>query len=161
MLARTGTVCVGLLSFFAVASTSSWRIRLLLCRRGGGWVVVRFSRRTSVPCAIPFWCAPVFVAEETKRNDATRERADWFSSTYVFNKQVPIAHAEEVEQVFDAISYCKGACVVKMLNAVLGMDMFKKGLQVRAARPRDREGGGRGEDKGEFITFFRESSCKI
>ncbi|CAM9646828.1 unnamed protein product, partial [Laminaria digitata] len=43
--------------------------------------------------------------------------------------QVPIAHAEEVEQVFDAISYCKGACVVKMLNAVLGMDMFKKGLQ--------------------------------
>lgn len=44
--------------------------------------------------------------------------------------QVPIAHAEEVEQVFDAISYCKGACVVKMLNAVLGPDMFKKGLQV-------------------------------
>ncbi|CAN0362558.1 unnamed protein product [Ascophyllum nodosum] len=43
--------------------------------------------------------------------------------------QVPIAHAEEVEQVFDAISYCKGACVVKMLNAVLGMEMFKKGLQ--------------------------------
>ncbi|CAM9808130.1 unnamed protein product [Ectocarpus sp. 4 AP-2014] len=43
--------------------------------------------------------------------------------------QVPIAHAEEVEQVFDAISYCKGACVVKMLNAVLGMDMFKEGLQ--------------------------------
>ena len=32
--------------------------------------------------------------------------------------------------MFDAISYCKGACVVKMLNAVLGMDMFKKGLQV-------------------------------
>lgn len=44
--------------------------------------------------------------------------------------QVLIAHAEEVEQVFDAISYCKGACVVKMLNAVLGPDMFKKGLQV-------------------------------
>lgn len=54
-------------------------------------------------------------------------------------KQVPIAHAEEVEQVFDAISYCKGACVVKMLNAVLGMDMFKKGLQVmtRCTEPLD------------------------
>lgn len=36
--------------------------------------------------------------------------------------------------MFDAISYCKGACVVKMLNAVLGMDMFKKGLQVRRRR---------------------------
>lgn len=51
-------------------------------------------------------------------------------SLFPFLPKVPIAHAEEVEQVFDAISYCKGACVVKMLNAVLGMDMFKKGLQV-------------------------------
>ncbi|CAM9875213.1 unnamed protein product, partial [Discosporangium mesarthrocarpum] len=44
--------------------------------------------------------------------------------------QVPIAHAEEVEQVFDAISYCKGACVVKMLHAVLGHDHFRQGLQA-------------------------------
>lgn len=44
--------------------------------------------------------------------------------------QVPIGHAEEVEQVFDAISYCKGACVVRMLFAVLGKDNFQKGLQI-------------------------------
>ncbi|KAG5192903.1 membrane alanyl aminopeptidase [Tribonema minus] len=44
--------------------------------------------------------------------------------------QVPIAHAEEVEQVFDAISYCKGACVVRMLHSVIGADKFKEGLQV-------------------------------
>lgn len=42
--------------------------------------------------------------------------------------QVPIAHAEEVEQVFDAISYCKGGSVVRMICAVLGMPHFKKGL---------------------------------
>jgi len=30
--------------------------------------------------------------------------------------QVPIHHAEEVEQVFDAISYCKGGCVVRMVR---------------------------------------------
>jgi puromycin-sensitive aminopeptidase len=42
--------------------------------------------------------------------------------------QVPIAHAEEVEQVFDAISYCKGGSVVRMICAVLGMPNFKKGL---------------------------------
>lgn len=43
--------------------------------------------------------------------------------------QVPIAHAEEVEEVFDAISYCKGACVIKMAHAYLGPKYFQKGLQ--------------------------------
>jgi aminopeptidase N len=43
--------------------------------------------------------------------------------------QVPIKHAEEVEEVFDAISYSKGACVIRMLNAVLGEEAFRKGLQ--------------------------------
>ena len=33
---------------------------------------------------------------------------------------VPIKHAEEVDQVFDAISYCKGSTVVNMVAAVLG-----------------------------------------
>ena len=42
--------------------------------------------------------------------------------------QVPIHHAEEVEQVFDAISYCKGGSVVRMIKAVLGMKHFQSGL---------------------------------
>mmetsp|Transcript_17250 Transcript_17250/g.23737 ORF Transcript_17250/g.23737 Transcript_17250/m.23737 type:complete len:895 (-) Transcript_17250:165-2849(-) len=42
--------------------------------------------------------------------------------------QVPIYHAEEVEEVFDAISYCKGGSVVRMIKAVLGMKCFQKGL---------------------------------
>jgi puromycin-sensitive aminopeptidase len=42
--------------------------------------------------------------------------------------QVPIQHAEEVEQVFDAISYCKGGSVVRMIRAVLGMNHFRNGL---------------------------------
>lgn len=42
--------------------------------------------------------------------------------------QVPINHAEEVEEVFDAISYCKGGSVVKMIRAVLGIAKFQKGL---------------------------------
>ena len=33
---------------------------------------------------------------------------------------VPIKHAEEVDQVFDAISYCKGSTVVNMVAAILG-----------------------------------------
>jgi puromycin-sensitive aminopeptidase len=42
--------------------------------------------------------------------------------------QVPIHHAEEVEQVFDAISYCKGGSVVRMIKAVLGLQHFQTGL---------------------------------
>jgi puromycin-sensitive aminopeptidase len=42
--------------------------------------------------------------------------------------QVPIGHAEEVEQVFDAISYCKGGSVVRMIQMVLGMKNFQTGL---------------------------------
>jgi len=48
--------------------------------------------------------------------------------------QVPIAHAEEVEQVFDAISYCKGASVIRMLRAVLGFENFQKGLRLYMGR---------------------------
>lgn len=34
------------------------------------------------------------------------------------------------QQVFDAISYCKGACVVRMIHAVLGAQAFQEGLRV-------------------------------
>ena len=44
--------------------------------------------------------------------------------------QVPIPKAEDVEQVFDDISYSKGACVVRVIYHVLGADTFKKGLQM-------------------------------
>ena len=44
--------------------------------------------------------------------------------------QVPIANAEEVEQVFDAISYCKGGSVVRMVHAVVGKDNFVQGLRA-------------------------------
>ena len=39
-------------------------------------------------------------------------------------------HAEEVEQVFDAISYFKGSTVVRMLHAILGDEHFKSGLRA-------------------------------
>mmetsp|Transcript_7913 Transcript_7913/g.17501 ORF Transcript_7913/g.17501 Transcript_7913/m.17501 type:complete len:891 (+) Transcript_7913:76-2748(+) len=48
--------------------------------------------------------------------------------------QVPIKEAEEVEEVFDAVSYCKGASVIRMAHAVLGHDAFQKGLQAYMAK---------------------------
>ena len=44
--------------------------------------------------------------------------------------QVPIAHAEEVEEVFDGISYNKGSSVINMIYKVLGPEHFRKGLQL-------------------------------
>lgn len=44
--------------------------------------------------------------------------------------EVPIARAEEVEEVFDAISYCKGGSVVRMAHAVLGPQGFRQGLDI-------------------------------
>ena len=57
---------------------------------------------------------------------ASAMRLDALKSSHPI--QVPIRHAEEVEEVFDAISYCKGGSVVKMIRAVLGMKAFQKGL---------------------------------
>lgn len=48
--------------------------------------------------------------------------------------QVPIGRAQEVEEVFDAISYCKGSCVVRLLFAILGEEAFRKGLQIYMKR---------------------------
>lgn len=48
--------------------------------------------------------------------------------------QVPIVRAEEVEQVFDAISYCKGSAVVRMVEGVLGKEKFREGLRLYMQR---------------------------
>ena len=48
--------------------------------------------------------------------------------------QVPIGAAKEVDEVFDAISYCKGACVIRMIYCVLGEEAFRKGLQDYMAK---------------------------
>ena len=48
--------------------------------------------------------------------------------------QVPINNALEVEEVFDAISYCKGCSVIYMVNHVLGSEHFQDGLKVYMKR---------------------------
>jgi len=48
--------------------------------------------------------------------------------------QVPIRKGEEVEEVFDAISYHKGACVVQLVHAYLGPEAFRNGLRLYMAR---------------------------
>ncbi|XP_063900761.1 puromycin-sensitive aminopeptidase-like [Zophobas morio] len=43
--------------------------------------------------------------------------------------EVEVRRSSEVNEIFDAISYCKGASVIRMLAAHLGMDVFREGLR--------------------------------
>eukprot|EP00897_Mesotaenium_endlicherianum_P006583 jgi/Mesen1/5953/ME000301S05088 len=44
--------------------------------------------------------------------------------------QVPINDPKEINQVFDALSYMKGACVIRQLVAAVGAPSFKLGLNA-------------------------------
>nr|KAJ3409232.1 Aminopeptidase 2 mitochondrial [Polyrhizophydium stewartii] len=43
---------------------------------------------------------------------------------------VPARNAAEINQIFDAISYSKGASVIRMLSSFLGTDVFAKGVRA-------------------------------
>jgi len=42
--------------------------------------------------------------------------------------EVPVGHPAEVDEIFDAISYSKGASVIRMLHSWIGDEAFRKGL---------------------------------
>jgi len=48
--------------------------------------------------------------------------------------EVPIKRADEVNQIFDAISYSKGSCVIRMISAYLGEDIFMEGIRIYLKR---------------------------
>ena len=43
--------------------------------------------------------------------------------------EVPVQRADEVNQIFDAISYSKGSCILQMISKYLGEDVFINGVQ--------------------------------
>jgi len=42
--------------------------------------------------------------------------------------EVEVARAKQADEVFDAISYCKGASIIRMLQTYLGSEIFRKAL---------------------------------
>jgi puromycin-sensitive aminopeptidase len=48
--------------------------------------------------------------------------------------EVPVNHPDEVAQIFDAISYSKGASVIRMIHDFIGADAFRSGLQIYLKR---------------------------
>ncbi|KAI9894381.1 MAG: Aminopeptidase 2 mitochondrial [Vezdaea aestivalis] len=43
--------------------------------------------------------------------------------------EVPVKRADEINQIFDAISYSKGSCVLRMISKFLGEDVFMEGIR--------------------------------
>lgn len=43
--------------------------------------------------------------------------------------EVPVKRADEINQIFDAISYSKGSCVLRMISKYLGEDIFVEGVR--------------------------------
>lgn len=43
--------------------------------------------------------------------------------------EVPVSRADEVNEIFDAISYSKGSCVLRMISQYLGEDTFMEGIR--------------------------------
>jgi len=48
--------------------------------------------------------------------------------------EVPVNKPSEIGQIFDAISYCKGCAIIRMMAGLLGVDVFVKGVQVYLKR---------------------------
>lgn len=44
--------------------------------------------------------------------------------------EVPVKRADEVNQIFDAISYSKGSCVLRMISKYIGEEKFIEGIRI-------------------------------
>lgn len=43
--------------------------------------------------------------------------------------EVPVKRSDEVNEIFDAISYSKGSCVIRMITKYIGEDVFMEGIR--------------------------------
>ncbi|MGA3404177.1 MAG: M1 family metallopeptidase [Candidatus Bathyarchaeia archaeon] len=68
------------------------------------------------------------VWEDFMRNETTGAMArDCLKNTHPI--QVPVKSPDEIEQIFDAISYGKGASILRMIEAYVGEDAFQNGIR--------------------------------
>ena len=48
--------------------------------------------------------------------------------------EVPVKYPDEIDQIFDGISYNKGSSVIHMLVSFIGRDAFRKGMEIYLKR---------------------------
>ncbi|XP_077291790.1 aminopeptidase N-like [Arctopsyche grandis] len=66
------------------------------------------------------------VMEEAVDNMLDVFRLDSLNTSHPIS--VPIGHANEIEQIFDVISYKKGSTIIRMMNIFLGEEVFRNGV---------------------------------
>jgi aminopeptidase N len=85
----------------------------------------RFMEHLAVDHIYPAWKIwESFVAEVF----AQAQSLDSLESSHPV--EVTVHHASEVNEIFDSISYAKGASLIRMLNAAIGDEAFRTGLQA-------------------------------
>ncbi|KAI2509760.1 metalloaminopeptidase [Fragilaria crotonensis] len=48
--------------------------------------------------------------------------------------EVEVQHPDEIQDIFDAISYAKGASLIRMISSYIGFDIFMEGLKIYLQR---------------------------
>jgi puromycin-sensitive aminopeptidase len=48
--------------------------------------------------------------------------------------EVPVQHPDEIREIFDAISYAKGASIIRMASSYIGLPKFMEGLKLYLTR---------------------------
>lgn len=64
--------------------------------------------------------------EESVENTLNIFKVDALKTSHPIS--LPIKHANEISQIFDAISYSKGSCVLRMMHLFLGQSAFQEGV---------------------------------
>lgn len=64
--------------------------------------------------------------EESVENTLEIFKVDALKTSHPIS--LPIKHANEISQIFDAISYSKGSCVIRMMHLFLGQSSFQEGV---------------------------------
>lgn len=57
---------------------------------------------------------------------------DWLKNSHPI--EVPVGHPSEIDEIFDDISYNKGASVIRMLHKYIGDEDFRKGMNLYLTR---------------------------
>ncbi|KAH9092558.1 hypothetical protein Ae201684P_008232 [Aphanomyces euteiches] len=89
-----------------------------------------FMEYDAVDHIFPEWKMWENFVQEVTLDSALRE--DALLSSHMI--EVEVNHPDEADEIFDAISYCKGSSVIRMICEYLGKDVFYKGIQIYLKR---------------------------
>jgi puromycin-sensitive aminopeptidase len=97
----------------------------------GLWLNESFATFMENLC-LSFWKPEYRIWDTFGLSRAGAMKIDGLKSTHPI--EVAINHPDEVDEIFDAISYEKGGSVLDMLHQFIGFEVFRKGIQIYLKR---------------------------